>query len=56
VKYGLGWLIWKARFSFDTATVMAGMAIIGLLSVLMTKAMIYLEGMLFSWKKGIVKG
>ncbi len=56
VKYGLGWLIWKARFSFDTATVMAGMAIIGLLSVLMTKAMIYLEAILFSWKKGIVKG
>jgi len=56
VKYGLGWLIWKARFSFDTATVMAGMGIIGLLSVLMTKAMGYLEGILFSWKKGIVKG
>lgn len=56
VKYGLGWLIWKARFSFDTATVMAGMAIIGVLSVMMSKGMAYLETILFAWKKGIVKG
>lgn len=56
VKWGLGWMIWKARFSFDTATVIAGMAIIGILSVIMTKGMAYLENLLFGWKKGIVKG
>lgn len=56
VKWGLGWMIWKARFSFDTATVIAGMILIGILSVLMTLGMARLEKILFRWKENIVKG
>jgi ABC-type nitrate/sulfonate/bicarbonate transport system permease component len=36
--------------------VIAGMAVIGLLSVIMTKGMGWLENILFAWKKGLVKG
>lgn len=56
VKYGLGWMIWKARFSFDTETVIAGMIAIGTLSVLMTKGMLSLERVLFKWREGTVQG
>ena len=56
VKYGLGWMIWKARFAFETETVIAGMIAIGALSVIMTKGMARLERVLFKWREGIVRG
>ena len=56
VKYGLGWMIWKARFSFETETVIAGMIAIGALSVIMTKGMARLEKALFRWREGTVRG
>lgn len=56
VKYGLGWMIWKARFSFETETVIAGMIAIGALSVIMTKGMARIEKALFKWREGTVRG
>jgi len=56
VKYGLGWMIWKARFAFETETVIGGMIMIGVLSVVMTKGMARLEKVLFKWREGMVRG
>lgn len=56
VKYGLGWMIWKARFSLDTDTVIAGMITIGALSMIMTKGMLTIEKRLFRWREYLVKG
>jgi len=56
VKYGLGYMIWKARYSFETDGVIAGMVAIGLLSIFMTNGMVRLEDRLFHWRKSIVKG
>lgn len=56
VKWGLGWMIWQARYKFDTPSVIVGMITIGVLSVLMTKGMLMAEKRLFKWREGVVKG
>jgi ABC-type nitrate/sulfonate/bicarbonate transport system permease component len=56
VKYGLGWMIWRARFALETDAVIAGMIAIGVLSVLMTRAMMLLERRIFRWRENLVKG
>lgn len=56
VKYGLGWMIWRARFALETDAVIAGMIAIGVLSVLMTKGMLLFERRIFRWRANLVKG
>lgn len=56
VKYGLGWLIWRARFALETDVVIAGMIAIGVMSVLMTKGMMVLETRIFRWRQNLVRG
>jgi ABC-type nitrate/sulfonate/bicarbonate transport system permease component len=56
VDYGLGWMIWKARYSFETDVVIAGMIVIGALSIVMTKGMARLEKTLFRWRENVVRG
>lgn len=56
VKYGLGWMIWRARFALETDAVIAGMIAIGVMSVIMTKGMALLERRIFRWRENLVKG
>jgi len=56
VKYGLGWMIWRARFALETEVVIVGMIAIGALSVLMTKCLMLFERRLFRWRDNMVKG
>ena len=56
VEYGLGWMIWKARYAFETEAVIGGMLTIGALSVLMVRGIMAIENVLFRWRKGVVKG
>lgn len=56
VKYGLGWMIWRARFALETDAVIAGMIAIGIMSVVMTKGMAMLEHRIFRWRENLVKG
>ncbi len=55
-KFGLGYMIWYARHQFDTALIMGGMIVFGVLSMGMTRIMLNIENRLFAWRKGIVKG
>ena len=56
VKYGLGWMIWRARFALETDAVIAGMIAIGVMSVVMTKGMALIERRAFRWRENLVKG
>ncbi|MCE2493393.1 MAG: ABC transporter permease [Alphaproteobacteria bacterium] len=56
VDHGLGWMIWKARYAFETEAVIGGMVAIGALSVLMVRGVLAIEDVLFRWRKGVVKG
>ncbi len=56
VKYGLGWMIWRARFALETDAVIAGMIAIGVMSVIMTKGMMLLEARIFRWRENLVRG
>ena len=55
-KFGLGYMIWRARYVLETETVIGGMIAIGVMSLLMSKGMLMLEGRLFRWRREIVKG
>jgi NitT/TauT family transport system permease protein len=55
-KYGLGYMIWYARNTFDTPLIMGGMITIGLLSIGMVKFLSVLENRMFSWRTGIIRG
>lgn len=56
VKYGLGWMIWRARFALETEVVIVGMIAIGVLSVGMTKCLLLVERRVFRWREHMVKG